>query len=84
MFAFDRDDYRFSVLRGRCKEYGSQNVGAAKTSHLQITCIHADFLKTNPFAAQFANVQRIQLDPSCSGSGMSHTALVGTAGERHR
>ena len=39
-------------------------------------CLHHDFLSTNPFSAVLKGVRRIQLDPSCSGSGMIHTALV--------
>lgn len=76
VFAFDRDEKRYQLLKSRCDSYGSGNVPTPSIAHHEITCIHHDFLTTNPYSATYANVQRIQLDPSCSGSGMSHTSLV--------
>ena len=37
---------------------------------LDITPVHGSFLETNPEDAQFANVEYLLLDPSCSGSGI--------------
>ena len=34
-----------------------------------------DFLESDPTSPKFRNVRCIQVDPSCSGSGMSHTSL---------
>lgn len=34
-----------------------------------------DFLKVDPFAKDYQRVQGILLDPSCSGSGTSHTRM---------
>ncbi|KAK8830502.1 hypothetical protein WA577_004235 [Blastocystis sp. JDR] len=84
VFAFDRDEKRYQLLKSRCDSYGSGNVPTPSIAHHEITCIHHDFLTTNPYASTYANVQRIQLDPSCSGSGMSHTSLDFTPPSKQR
>ncbi|KAJ9114385.1 hypothetical protein QFC20_001528 [Naganishia adeliensis] len=56
--AFERSHQRFKTLEKMLKRAGCNNVEAQR----------ADFLESKP--DDFANVTRILLDPSCSGSGI--------------
>lgn len=48
---------------------------AAATGSAIVKPTHADFLAIDPEAPQYAGVQAVLLDPSCSGSGTSFTRM---------
>lgn len=60
LFAFERDQKRFSTLQGMLRKAGCKNVET----------INADFLSVSPDDKKYAAVTHILLDPSCSGSGI--------------
>ncbi|GJJ08269.1 hypothetical protein Clacol_002479 [Clathrus columnatus] len=60
IFAFERDQARFSTLQKMLKNAGCKNVDA----------FNQDFLTTDPRDERFRGVTHILLDPSCSGSGI--------------
>ncbi|CEP12295.1 hypothetical protein [Parasitella parasitica] len=60
IWAFDLDSRRLELLKKLTNKAGCKN----------ITPVHGSFLETNPEDAQFANVEYLLLDPSCSGSGI--------------
>ncbi|PPQ83431.1 hypothetical protein CVT25_007022 [Psilocybe cyanescens] len=60
LFAFERDQKRFTTLKMMLSKAGCSNVSP----------INADFLTIDPQDPQFINVTHILLDPSCSGSGI--------------
>ena len=47
-----------------------RRVAAAAATNVSVTC--ADFLTVDPRGAAYARVDAVLLDPSCSGSGMTH------------
>jgi hypothetical protein len=49
----------------------------ARTSYVNRELFHlqADFLATDTAAPEFADVQAVLLDPSCSGSGTAHSRM---------
>jgi 25S rRNA (cytosine2278-C5)-methyltransferase len=61
VYAFDRDKQRLALLKRRCNEAG----GA-----LSITTCLQDFLDVDVCDTRYEHVRGIQLDPSCSGSGI--------------
>lgn len=74
IYAFDRDQKRFTLLKKRMDELVPfQNNNDGNT--IQAIPQHQDFLATNP--SDYQNVQAILLDPSCSGSG------IVTSSDRH-
>ncbi|KAI8638121.1 S-adenosyl-L-methionine-dependent methyltransferase [Parasitella parasitica] len=60
IWAFDLDSRRLELLKKLTNKAGCKN----------ITPVHGSFLETNPKDVQFANVEYLLLDPSCSGSGI--------------
>ncbi|KZT29691.1 S-adenosyl-L-methionine-dependent methyltransferase [Neolentinus lepideus HHB14362 ss-1] len=60
LFAFERDQKRFSTLQYMLKKAGCRNVET----------INTDFLNVSPEDEKYAAVTHILLDPSCSGSGI--------------
>lgn len=65
IFAFDRDRGRAGVLEENLHKSGARN--------FRVIC--ADFLTIDPAAREYAEVSCILLDPSCSGSGTSHSRM---------
>uniref|UniRef100_A0A061RLC0 Putative methyltransferase n=1 Tax=Tetraselmis sp. GSL018 TaxID=582737 RepID=A0A061RLC0_9CHLO len=63
VLAFDRDAARLERLRENVRTAGAANVVARA----------GDFLATDPESGEFAEVQGVILDPSCSGSGLALT-----------
>ncbi|KAI8868730.1 S-adenosyl-L-methionine-dependent methyltransferase [Ramicandelaber brevisporus] len=61
IWAFDLDAKRLGTLRKMVDRAGADKV---------VTPRHASFLDADPNSAEFANVEYILLDPSCSGSGI--------------
>lgn len=57
--AFERNPNRYQVLKTMTSKAGGSKI---------ITCKNMDFTKANP--ADFANVDALLVDPSCSGSGI--------------
>ncbi|KAI7866671.1 S-adenosyl-L-methionine-dependent methyltransferase [Spinellus fusiger] len=60
IWAFDLDSRRLDTLKRLTGKAGCKN----------ITPIHGSFLEADPSDPQFANVEYLLLDPSCSGSGI--------------
>ncbi|KAK7093285.1 28S rRNA (cytosine-C(5))-methyltransferase-like [Littorina saxatilis] len=60
ILAYERDAQRMSLLRQQLRKTGVSNT----------TMVHQDFLSVDPHDAEFADVEYILVDPSCSGSGM--------------
>ena len=60
IFAFEKSESRFKLLKRRMDEAGCEN---------RVFSIHGDFLKVDPKDSMYKNVRVILLDPSCSGSG---------------
>lgn len=65
IFAFDRDLRRAGILEENLHKSGAQNY--------HVVC--ADFLTVDPAAKEYADVSCILLDPSCSGSGTTHSRM---------
>lgn len=63
ILALDRDPKRLKRLQDNAEITGSKII----TAHCQ------DFLLADPHSPEFAAVQGILLDPSCSGSGTVRT-----------
>lgn len=70
IFAFEKDNHRAKTLEKMVKTAGSDT----------FTVIHPgmDFLKVDPFSAEYKNVGALLLDPSCSGSGIVGRDVVPT------
>ena len=64
VLACERDTRRAGVLRARASRIAGDAVKVLQT----------DFLSINPLDAPYCNVSAIQLDPTCSGSGMVERA----------
>ncbi|PPR02599.1 hypothetical protein CVT24_002170 [Panaeolus cyanescens] len=60
LYAFERDQKRFSTLKTMLNKAGCRNV----------TPINADFLTIDPLDPKYSKATHILLDPSCSGSGI--------------
>ncbi|KAI9275408.1 S-adenosyl-L-methionine-dependent methyltransferase [Sporodiniella umbellata] len=60
IWAFDLDSRRLSLLKKLTGRAGCKNINP----------IHGSFLETNPNDPQYAEVEYLLLDPSCSGSGI--------------
>ncbi|KAH8118130.1 S-adenosyl-L-methionine-dependent methyltransferase [Phellopilus nigrolimitatus] len=60
LYAFERDEKRFGILR--------KMLAKARCGNVEPT--NADFLSVNPMDEKYARVSHILLDPSCSGSGI--------------
>ncbi|KAK9857582.1 hypothetical protein WJX84_008181 [Apatococcus fuscideae] len=65
VIAVDRDPQRFKRLKANAELAGATC----------IRCIQDDFLKLDLEGAEFSSVDGVLLDPSCSGSGTTHTQL---------
>ena len=62
VFAFERNPHRSTILRKMVTRAGGDNLISIFGSK--------DFLTVSPGDAQFANVEALLLDPSCSGTGI--------------
>ena len=62
IYAFEKDPKRCKILGKRMIEAGARNVFVTL----------ADYLQVDTKSSNYNNVRTILLDPSCSGSGMSH------------
>ena len=71
MIACERDGRRAGVLRRRTAEATGERVQVVQT----------DFLSIDPSIEPYCNVSAIQLDPTCSGSGMVERASYQLAAE---
>ena len=60
LYAFERSPFRFKTLEKMLMLASCSNILAQR----------ADFLDTDPYSSDYAEVTRILLDPSCSGSGI--------------
>ncbi|KAI7891508.1 S-adenosyl-L-methionine-dependent methyltransferase [Mucor mucedo] len=60
IWAFDLDSRRLDLLKRLTNKAGCKNINP----------IHGSFLETDPNDAQYAQVEYLLLDPSCSGSGI--------------
>ncbi|KAF8624546.1 hypothetical protein AX15_005849 [Amanita polypyramis BW_CC] len=60
LYAFERDNRRFSTLKRMLDKAGCRNVEA----------LNLDFLSVDPNDPKFRSATHILLDPSCSGSGI--------------
>ncbi|OBZ87903.1 25S rRNA (cytosine-C(5))-methyltransferase rcm1 [Choanephora cucurbitarum] len=60
IWAFDLDSRRLELLKRLTNRAGCKNINP----------VHGSFLETDPNDAQFAQVEYLLLDPSCSGSGI--------------
>lgn len=72
IYAFEKDAKRYELLCGRMAEANAMGHSADidTTAYPNvISAQHADFLMVDVTAPEYANVQYILLDPSCSGSG---------------
>lgn len=63
--AFDKDPRRLARLQRNAEAAGASAISAQ----------HADFLTADPKAPEYADVQGLLLDPSCSGSGTSYSRM---------
>ena len=64
MIACERDARRAGVLRRR----------AADAAGASVRVVQTDFMAVDPRAPPYADVTAVQLDPTCSGSGMVERA----------
>ncbi|GAA5809103.1 hypothetical protein MFLAVUS_002507 [Mucor flavus] len=60
IWAFDLDSRRLDLLKKLTYKAGCKNINP----------VHGSFLETDPNDTQFAEVEYLLLDPSCSGSGI--------------
>ncbi|KAI8087061.1 S-adenosyl-L-methionine-dependent methyltransferase [Thamnidium elegans] len=60
IWAFDLDSRRLDLLKKLTYKAGCKNINP----------VHGSFLETDPNDEQFAEVEYLLLDPSCSGSGI--------------
>jgi len=71
IYAFEKDPKRFQLLSRRMTAANAMGHSATSSTAYPnvISAEHTDFLSIDVTASQYANVQYVLLDPSCSGSG---------------